>query len=374
TVGKTLLQVTAFIVIMLFVGKRLIPWCIWQVSRTGSRELFTLSVIALAVSIAYGASILFGVSFALGAFFAGMVLRESEFSHRAAEKSLPLRDAFAVLFFVAVGMLFQPQILVSKPLHVLCVVAIIIVGKSIAAALLVLALRYPLHTALTVAASLAQIGEFSFILASLGMSLHLLPQEGYSLILAGAIISITLNPFIFNTLSPVSRWILKHSAYARHLDQRKDPYSKLPENEPPALAKQHVILVGYGRVGKRISEVLQKQHLPYMIVEQNRTVVESLRHAGIQAISGDATDPDILGNAHVDHASMLIIATPDAINVRKIAEVSRTLNPMIELVLRTHSEDEATLLQSENIGTVFFGEEELAKGMSHHVLKRFIPA
>ncbi len=377
TVGKTLLQVTAFIVIMLFVGKRVIPWCIWQVSRTGSRELFTLSVIALAVSIAYGASVLFGVSFALGAFFAGMVLRESEFSHRAAEKSLPLRDAFAVLFFVAVGMLFQPQILVSKPLHVLCVVAIIIVGKSIAAALLVLALRYPLHTALTVAASLAQIGEFSFILASLGMSLNLLPQEGYSLILAGAIISITLNPFIFNTLSPVSRWILKHSAYARHLDQRKDPYSKLPENEPtptPTLTQRHVILVGYGRVGKRISEVLQKQHLPYMIVEQNRTAVESLRHTGIQAISGDATDPDILRNAHISNASMLIVATPDAINVRKIAEVSRALNPAIELVLRTHSEDEATLLQSENIGTVFFGEEELAKGMSHHVLKRFVPA
>ena len=373
TVGQTLLQVIAFIVITLFVGKRVIPWCIWQVSRTGSRELFTLSVIAVAVSIAYGASELFGVSFALGAFFAGMVLRESEFSHRAAEKSLPLRDAFAVLFFVAVGMLFQPQILITKPLEVLCVVAIIILGKSLAAALLVLALRYPLHTALTVAASLAQIGEFSFILASLGMTLGLLPQEGYSLILAGAIISITLNPFIFNTLTPISRWILKHSAYARHLDARKDPSTKLPENDEPSLPKGHVVLVGYGRVGKRISEALKKQNLPYMIVEQNRTLVESLRHQGFNAISGDATDADILHNAHIHEAAMLIIATPDAINVRKIAEVSRSLNPTIELILRTHSEDEASLLQSDNIGTVFFGEEELAKGMTNHVLLRFIP-
>ena len=336
TVGQTLLQVIAFIVIMLFVGKRVIPWCIWQVSRTGSRELFTLSVIAVAVSIAYGASELFGVSFALGAFF-------------------------------------EPQILITKPLEVLCVVAIIILGKSLAAALLVLALRYPLHTALTVAASLAQIGEFSFILASLGMTLGLLPQEGYSLILAGAIISITLNPFIFNTLTPISRWILEHSAYARHLDARKDPSTKLPENDEPSLPKGHVVLVGYGRVGKRISEALKKQNLPYMIVEQNRTLVESLRHQGFNAISGDATDADILHNAHIHEAAMLIIATPDAINVRKIAEVSRSLNPTIELILRTHSEDEASLLQSDNIGTVFFGEEELAKGMTNHVLLRFIP-
>lgn len=371
TVGKTLLQVVAFIAIMLFVGRRVIPWCIWQVARTGSRELFTLSVVAVAVSIAYGASELFGISFALGAFFAGMVLRESEFSHRAAEKSLPLRDAFAVLFFVSVGMLFKPEILIHEPLRVLSVVLIIIVGKSIAAALLVLALRYPLHTAMTVAASLAQIGEFSFILASLGMSLGLLPSEGYSLILAGAIISIALNPFIFSTLKPVSAWILKHSAYARHLDQRKDPYGHLPHATEQGLPNGHVVLVGYGRVGKRIADALQKQNLPYMIVEQNRTTVELLRNQGINAISGDASEPEVLSNAHIAEAGMLIIATPDAINVRKIAEVSRTFNPTLEIVLRTHSEDEASLLQSEAIGVVFFGEEELAKGMTNHVLARF---
>jgi len=373
TVGKTLLQVVAFIAIMLFVGRRVIPWCIWQVARTGSRELFTLSVIAVAVSIAYAASELFGVSFALGAFFAGMVLRESEFSHRAAEKSLPLRDAFAVLFFVSVGMLFKPEILVDKPLHVLSIVAIIIVGKSIAAAILAIVLRYPLNTAMTVAASLAQIGEFSFILASLGVTLGLLPDEGYSLILAGAIISIALNPFIFSTLKPISNWILKHSAYARRLDKREDPYAKLPVNEEAlTLPNGHVVLVGYGRVGKRIAEALKKQNLPYMVVEQNRTMVELLRNQGISAISGDATEPEVLMHAHIAEAGMLIIATPDAVNVRKIAEVSRTFNPAIEIVLRTHSEEEASLLQSEKIGIVFFGEEELAKGMTNHVLTRFV--
>lgn len=372
TIGETLLQVFTFIAIMLFVGRKTIPWGIWQVARTGSRELFTLSVIAIAMGIAYGASELFGVSFALGAFFAGMVLRESEFSHRAAEKSLPLRDAFAVLFFVSVGMLFEPTILLEKPLHVLCIVFIIIVGKSLAAALLVLALRYPLNTAMTVAASLAQIGEFSFILASLGVTLGLLSSEGYSLILAGALISIALNPFIFGTLTPVRDWILEHSAYARHLNERKDRSSEPVKPSEHDLLQGHVVLVGYGRVGKKIAEALQKHHLPYMIVEQNRTVVEDLRKQGYNAISGDATEVDILTNANIVKASMLIIATPDAINVRKIAEVAHTFNPAIEIVLRTHSEDEATLLQSDNIGMVFFGEEELAKGMSNHVVNRFV--
>ena len=196
TIVQTLLQVAAFIALMLIAGRRILPWLLWKVARTGSRELFTLSVVAAAIGIAYGASALFGVSFALGAFFAGMVMRESEFSHRAARESLPLRDAFAVLFFVAVGMLFEPAVLLEEPLHVLAVVAIIIVGKSIAAMGLVLAFRYPLNTALIVAASLAQIGEFSFILAGLGMSLGLFASEGVSLILAGALISIALNPFV----------------------------------------------------------------------------------------------------------------------------------------------------------------------------------
>ena len=199
TVGR----VALFIFLMLVVGKRVLPWLLWQVAKTGSRELFTLCVLAVAIGIAYGASEVFSVSFALGAFFSGMVMRESKYAHRAAMESLPLRDAFSVIFFVGVGMMFDPMILVDKPLHLLAVLAIIILGKSLVAFGLVMLFRYPLHTALTVAASLAQIGEFSFILAGLGVSLGLLPQEGMSLVLAGAIISIAFNPVAFALVEPL---------------------------------------------------------------------------------------------------------------------------------------------------------------------------
>lgn len=246
TIGQTLLQVSAFIALMLIVGRRLLPWMLWQVARTGSRELFTLAVIATAIGIAYGASALFSVSFALGAFFAGTVMRESEYSHRAAQESLPLRDAFSVLFFVSVGMLFDPSILIEQPLRVLGVIAIIILGKSLAAAALVIVFRYPLNTALTVAASLAQIGEFSFILAGLGLSLGLLPAEGMSLVLAGALISIALNPFLFAAIEPLRRWVLKHSEMARRLEQRQDPYAELPMSIARKYLEGQVVLVGYG--------------------------------------------------------------------------------------------------------------------------------
>ncbi len=373
TIGVTLLQVSAFIALMLIVGRRVLPWLLWQVARTGSRELFALAVISAAISIAYGAAQLFSVSFALGAFFAGMMMRESEFSHRAAEESLPLRDAFAVLFFVAVGMLFDPQVLVDEPLHVLAVVAIIIVGKSIAAMALVLAFRYPLNTALIVAASLAQIGEFSFILAGLGLSLGLLPAEGLSLVLAGALISIALNPFIFASIAPISRWALRHSELARKLDRREDPYAELPMSTERKYLEGQVVLVGYGRVGRRIARAMSERGIPYVVAEQNRERVEDLRKQGIAAVSGNAADPMVLVQAHIADAAMLVIATPDTINVRQMADTARTLNPGIEIVLRTHNEDESLLLQKDGIGAVFFGEEELAKGMTNHVLERFAP-
>ncbi|NTV11565.1 MAG: Kef family K(+) transporter [Zoogloea sp.] len=370
-IGQTLLQISAFIALMLIAGRRALPWMLWQVARIGSRELFTLAVIAAAIGIAYGAAQLFNVSFALGAFFAGMVMQESEFSHRAAEESLPLRDAFAVLFFVAVGMLFDPTILVEQPWHVLGVVAIIIFGKSIAAMLLVLALRYPLNTALMVAASLAQIGEFSFILAGLGMSLNLLPKEGQSLVLAGALISIALNPFVFTFIAPVRTWVLKRSALARTLEQRHDPFAELPTSTERRYLEGQVVLVGYGRVGRRIANALSAQAVPFVVAEQNREAVESLRKQGVAAVSGDAAEPAVLIQAHIADAAMLVIATPDAVNVRTMAQTARTLNPAIEIVLRTHSEDESRLLNKEGIGTVFFGEEELARGMTAHVLERF---
>lgn len=371
TIGMTLLEVAGFIAIMLVVGKRVLPWLLWYVAGTGSRELFTLTVIAVAIGVAFFASSLFNVSFALGAFFAGMIMRESEYSHRAAEDSLPFRDAFAVLFFVAVGMLFDPAVLIKHPMQVLSVVGIIILGKSLAAVAIVLALRYPLNTALTVAASLGQIGEFSFILAGLGVSLDLLSQDGMSLVLAGALISIALNPLVFASIKPLSNWVVNKSDVARRLSLRMDPYGELPMTTERKFLEGQVVLVGYGRVGKRIAQSLESSAIPFVVAEQNRELVEKLRKQGQPAVSGNAADPMVLIQAHIANAAMLIIATPDAMNIRKMVEIAKQLKPDIEVVIRTHHEDEYQRLQKDLGEAVFFGEEELAKGMSAHVLQRF---
>jgi len=366
----TLGEVALFIGLMLAVGRKFFPWLLWQVARTNSRELFTLCVIAAAVGIAYASAELFGVSFALGAFFAGMVLRESALAHRAAQDSLPLREAFSVLFFVSVGMLFDPAVIVSRPLEVLAVLFIIVFGKSVAAFVLVLALRYPLNTALTVSASLAQIGEFSFILAGLGVSLGLLPQEAQSMILAGAIISIALNPFVFKTLDPVRRWLQAHSEMARRFQRSTDPLSELPYTTDHEKLSGQVVLVGYGRVGRRIADTLAAQGVHHVVVEQNREMVQELRERGIPAVAGNAAEPAVLIQAHVANAALLVIATPDTFHVRTMIETARALNPGIDTVVRTHSEEEAELLRKENAGRVFMGEHELAQGMSGFILER----
>src|SRR6266478_2571042 len=371
TIVFTLGQVSVFIALMLVVGRRLFPWLLWQIARTGSRELFTLCVIATAVGIAYGSAELFGVSFALGAFFAGMVMRESPLSHRAAEDSLPFRDAFSVLFFVSVGMLFVPNVLVREPLHVFAVVAIIIFGKSLAAFFLVLLFRYPLNTALTVSASLAQIGEFSFILANLGISLGLLPAEGQSLILAGSIISIAVNPLVFHAVEPAQAWIRSRSKLAQTLERPDDPLAVLPMNVDLNRLTGQVVLVGYGRVGRRIGEALTEKGIPFVVAEENREIVEKLRENALPAVSGDASEPAVLIQAHIQRARMLVIATPDTLDVRRMIEIARTVNPRIETVVRTHSEEEAVLLEKENAGKVFLGEHELARSMIQHVLERY---
>jgi CPA2 family monovalent cation:H+ antiporter-2 len=370
TLAITVGEVGAFIVLMLVAGRRLFPWLLWQVARTGSRELFTLCVVAAAVGIAYGSAELFGVSFALGAFFAGMVMRESALSRRAADESLPLRDAFSVLFFVSVGMLFDPAMLVNEPLRVLVVVAIIIVGKTVAAFILVLAFRYPLNTALTVSASLAQIGEFSFILAGLGVSLGMLSPEGQSLILAGALISMALNPLVFEAIEPAQAWIRNNSKLARSLERTDDPLAELPMTVDQNLLTSQVVLVGYGRVGRRIGEMLSERGVPFVVAEQNREIVQNLRNRGIPAVSGDASNPASLIQAHVARARMLVIATPDTFRARKIIEIARMLNPRIDTVVRTHSEEEAALLEKEHAGKVFIGEHELALAMARHILDK----
>jgi monovalent cation:H+ antiporter-2, CPA2 family len=374
TLALTLGQVAVFIGLMLVVGRRLFPKLLWLVARTGSRELFTLCVIAAAVGIAYGSAALFGVSFALGAFFAGVVMSESPLSYRAAEESLPFRDSFSVLFFVSVGMLFDPQVLVREPFHVLVVVLIIIFGKSLAAFFLVLLFRYPLNTALTVSASLAQIGEFSFILAGLGLSLGLLPAEGQSLVLAGAIISIAFNPLVFHAIEPAQAWIRSRSKLAQALERRDDPLAALPMTVDLKRLTGQVVLVGYGRVGRRIGEALTAKGIPFTVAEENREIVEQLRAKDIPAVSGDAAEPTVLIQAHIHRARMLVIATPDTPNVRRMIEIARTVNPRIETVVRTHSEEEAELLEKENAGKVFLGEHELAAAMIHHVMERFAVA
>ncbi len=371
TLGKTLLQVAAFVALMLVAGRRLLPWLLQQVARTGSRELFTRAVIAAAIGIAYGAAALFSVSFALGAFFAGMVMRESPLSHRAAEESLPLRDAFAVLFFDAVGMLLEPRVLLDEPLRVLAVLAIVILGKALAAALLVSLLRYPLNTALTVAASLAQIGEFSFILAGLGLHLGLLPQEGVSLVLAGALISIALNPLLFAAIAPLKALALRRSALARRLEQRQDALAVLPDDTERRYLAGQVVMVGYGRVGRRLAAALHARHIPCVVAEQNRERVEELRAAGLLAVSGDAAEPATLIQAHIVEAALLVIACPDPRDVQRMVDIARRLNPGIEIVVRTRSAEAAALLRQAGVGRVFVDEEELARGLQEHVLARF---
>lgn len=370
TIGLTLAKVSAFIALMLVVGGRAFPRLLWLVARTGSRELFTLCVITAAVGVAYASAVLFDVSFALGAFFAGMMMRESEFSHRAAEDSLPLRDAFSVLFFVSVGMLFDPRVLMDEPLRVLAVVAIILVGKTVAAVGLVLAFRYPLNTALTVGASLAQIGEFSFILAGLGLSLGLLSLEGQNLILAGALISIALNALLFAAIGPAQSWARARSAWARKLDLRDDPLAALPMSTDRKLLSDQVVLVGYGRVGRHIAATLDRAHVHYVVADSNREVVEALRKRGKAAVTGDASDPIVLVQAHITKAAMLVVTTPDPVSSRKMVDIARKLNPGIEAVLRSETEDGATLLRKEKLGEVFVAEEELATSMARHVAGR----
>jgi CPA2 family monovalent cation:H+ antiporter-2 len=366
----TLAKVFGFIAIMTIAGRRVLPWLLWTIARSGSRELFTLRVVSAAVGVAYVASMLFDVSFALGAFFAGMMMRESELSHRAAAESLPLRDAFAVLFFVSVGMLFDPQILVDEPGKLLAVLAIVMIGTPVTSMVLVLCFRYPLNTAFLVGASLSQIGEFSFILAALGVSLGILPAHGQSLIVAAAILTIAANPLVFAATRPLQSWIRARPYLARYFERRGDPLAELPMSVGGEYLSGQVVLVGYGRVGHRIADGLTLHAIPFVVAEANRNRVQQLRAQGIAAVSGDASQPMVLIQAHIARAGMLIIATPDTVAVRRMAEIARKLNPTIEIVVRTHDEEEARLLAKENVGKVFFGEQELALAMTRHVLAR----
>jgi len=371
---KTLAKVALFVVLALVVGTRVVPWLLMRVTRTGTRELFTLCVLAIALGIAYGSSAAFDVSFALGAFFAGVILSESELSHQAGNDSLPLKDAFAVLFFVSVGMLFDPSVLLREPLAVLAVLAIIMVGKSAAAFVIVLAFRHPVGTALTVSASLAQIGEFSFILVGLGIHHKLLPADGRDLILAGAILSIALNPITFAGVTPLTRWLEKRPRLLKLLERRGAEQHRIAVASCAHL-REHAIVIGYGRVGSAIGAVLKAQNLPFAVIERDHLMLASAQAAGIPTLVGDAAVPGVLDSANLAQARLVVVATPDGFQARRIIELAREKRPGIDLVVRTHNADELRRLEALNVGRVVMGERELARGMVEYALRSLgVPA
>ena len=407
-VGVTLLKVAIFVALMFVVGRRLIPMLLHWIAHTGSRELFRLGVLAIALGVAFGSAKLFGVSLALGAFFAGMILSESELSHRAAQESLPLRDAFAVLFFVSVGMLFDPTIILRDPWPVLGVVFIIVIGKSVAAFLLVIAFRRTVGTALTISASLAQIGEFSFILAELGVGLKLLPEAGRDLILAGALLSIILNPLVFfaaERLKPrlEARMVRKKPEVAAPapapaeeeqtaelaIDRTQPPVAVAAEEAKPAPAKEapaekpakedeevearptelsgHVVLVGYGRVGSALGSELRARGDAFLVVEDAETRISELRELGVETIVGNAASSDVMALANLKGARALVVAIPEAFEAGQVVEQARDENPNLVIVARAHSDAEVEHLAKLGANEVIMGEREIARGMAAYV-------
>ncbi|HEY6942378.1 YbaL family putative K(+) efflux transporter, partial [Dokdonella sp.] len=355
--GLTLAKVAAFVAVMLLVGRRAIPWLLEHTAGTGSRELFTLAVLGIALGVAYASAMLFGVSFALGAFFAGMVLNESKLSHQAAQDSLPFRDAFAVLFFVSVGMLFDPSILLRAPLPVLGVVAIILVGKSIGAFAIVRAFGRPPEVGLTIAASLAQIGEFAFILAGLGVESGLLPKDGRDLVLAGAILSICANPLLFIALD---RWVARREAVRAAAAAALEP--DLPPG-PPLPERDHVILVGFGRVGSLVGQRLHEEGMPLALIEPDVDAVERARALGIPALAGNAAASGRLAAVHVAGARAIVVAIPQALEAGQIIRHAREANPSIAVLARAHSDDEVAYLLGAGADAAVMGEREIARSM-----------
>lgn len=360
----TIAKVAVFIALMLIVGRKVIPWLLNVIVQTGSRELFRLGVLAIALGVAFGAAHLFGVSFALGAFFAGMVMSESELSHRAAEESLPLRDAFAVLFFISVGMLFDPMSLIRDPLPLIATLLIILVGKSVAAFFIVRAFRRPVGTALTISASLAQIGEFSFILAGLGVGLNLLPPEGRDLILAGAILSIFLNPVMFIVAERMRPWIEKRLGDATSAD---DSSCSVDISEPAPLQrsklKDHAIIVGYGEIGKHIAKNLQDKQIPFLVVENSPKIYYKLKEIGIEAIAGNASDAEIWETTNPEFAKHIVIAIPSAFEAGRITSLARSANAGVCIIVRACTAAEAQYLHDLGADRVILGAAEIANAM-----------
>ncbi|RVG01857.1 Kef family K(+) transporter [Sinorhizobium meliloti] len=362
--GLTLAKLATFFALMAIVGRRVIPAILHYVAHTGSRELFRLAVLAIALGVAFGAAELFGVSFALGAFFAGMILAESQLSQRAAQETLPLRDAFAVLFFVSVGMLFNPMILVEQPLLVAATFLIIVIGNAAAASAIAVMFGYSLPIAVTLGLSLAQIGEFSFILAGLGVELNLLPETGRDLVLAGAILSILINPLLFAGLDRLMPRLENRAPVRTEEEGRIDITPKLTTTS----LTDHAILVGYGRVGRLVAETLQNAGQPYLIVEERQVVADQLRAGGVDVISGNAAQPGLLEAANVNSAKWLISAIPNPFESGNFIEHARATNPKLEIIARAHSDAEVEYLKRLGANLIIMGEKEIARSISEHIL------
>ncbi len=359
-VGRTVLSLTGFVAVMLLVGRRVVPWTLERVAATGSRELFTLAVLAIALGVAFASALLFNVSFALGAFFAGMLLNGSELSAKAAADSLPLRDAFAVLFFVSVGMLFDPDILVDHPWQVLATVSIVIVGKSAAAYGIVRLFRHRADTAMTVSVSLAQIGEFSFVLAALAVSLDLIPDEGRDLVVAGALISILVNPFLFAALD-------RRLARTGH---RVGPEDEAPPG-PALAAGDHAIVIGYGRVGSVVADDLGRFGIPVIVVDEHEELVDSAHRAGIPGIRGNAASDAVLAATHPETARIAVVAIPQPLEAGEVLVKLRGMNPSLVLLARAHSDGEVAHLLEHGADDAVMAERELAHSLAERVVSAF---
>ncbi|MGP1959668.1 MAG: YbaL family putative K(+) efflux transporter [Arsenophonus sp. NC-TX2-MAG3] len=362
TVGN----VAIFIIITLFIGRQLIPWILALTASSGSRELFTLAVLVLALGIAYAAVTLFNASFALGAFFAGMILNESELSHRAAQDTLPLRDAFAVLFFVSVGMLLDPVILIEHPLAVLAVLGIITIGKSLAALLLVRLFGYNRRTALTIAISLAQIGEFSFILAGIGITLNIFNSQAINLVLAGAIVSIMINPLLFSLLDC---YLKKTETTEKELlEETQEEITQIPID-----ICGHAIIVGYGRVGTILAKKLRQKDIPIVVIENTRSRFEELTKNGFSSLIGNAVNKALMKLARIDCAQTLLVTILNGYEVGQIIEKARSLNPDITIIVRAHYDDEVIYIRERGANHIVVGEYEIAKTMAHFLAKKKVP-
>ena len=367
-IASTLLHVVAFVAIMMVVGRKFIPWVLWQIAKTGSRELFTLSILTASVGIAYGAAAVFDVSFALGAFFAGMVMRESKYAHRAATDSLPLQDAFSVLFFVGVGMMLDWRVILEEPWSILTMLAIIMIGKSLTAFCLVHFLRYPLHTSLNVGAALAQIGEFSFILAAQGIALGMTDQKMLSMVVASAILSIALNPLMFAMIPYVRRFSVRYFAWARAAAMLTDPYSVLPKETSRRMLMGQTILVGSGSVTRSVAKRLATDDVPFVCISEDKSFAEELREQKHAVISGDAADPMVLVQGHIVTAAQLMVIDIDPVKTLKVVEMAKQLNPELNIMARAGLRDEVEHLKQEGIANVYLDSESVSEVLTGNIL------